>query len=81
MANGPGAASVNGNTVDLTLTKAASVLDSVISTGNNPAQGAAQVLDNVLGADPNGELASNFVGLTSEQERAAFHQPPISPAG
>jgi outer membrane autotransporter protein len=58
----------DGNTVDLTLTKAASVLDSVISTGNNPAQGAAQVLDNVLGADPNGELASNFVGLTSEQE-------------
>lgn len=58
----------DGNTVDLTLTKAASVLDSVISTGNNPAQGAAQVLDNVLSADPNGELASNFVGLTSEQE-------------
>lgn len=58
----------DGNTVDLTLTKAASVLDSVISTGNNPAQGAAQVLDNVLGVDPNGELASNFVGLTSEQE-------------
>ncbi|MBU1330479.1 MAG: autotransporter domain-containing protein [Gammaproteobacteria bacterium] len=58
----------DGNTVDLTLTKAASVLDSVISTGNSPAQGAAQVLDNVLSADPTGELASNFVGLTSEQE-------------
>ncbi|OEC36597.1 outer membrane autotransporter barrel domain-containing protein [Pseudomonas cuatrocienegasensis] len=58
----------DGNTVDLTLTKAASVLDSVISTGNSPAQGAAQVLDNALSADPTGELASNFVGLTSEQE-------------
>lgn len=60
----------DGNTVDLTLAKAetAGVLDSVINTGNNPAQEAAQVLDNVLAEDPTGELASNFIGLTSEQE-------------
>ncbi|MBZ9664825.1 autotransporter domain-containing protein [Pseudomonas sp. LMG 31766] len=60
----------DGNTVDLTLAKAesAGVLDSVINTGNNPAQEAAQVLDNALAEDPTGELASNFIGLTSEQE-------------
>lgn len=60
----------DGNTVDLTLAKAesAGVLDSVINTGNNPAQEAAQVLDNALAVDPTGELASNFIGLTSEQE-------------
>lgn len=60
----------DGNTVDLTLAKAetAGVLDSVINTGNNSAQEAAQVLDNVLAEDPTGELASNFIGLTSEQE-------------
>ncbi len=60
----------DGNTVDLTLAKAetAGVLDSVINTGNNPAQEAAQVLDKALAEDPTGELASNFIGLTSEQE-------------
>ncbi|MDD0842651.1 autotransporter domain-containing protein [Pseudomonas sp. Gutcm_11s] len=58
----------DGNTVDLTLAKAASVLDSVQSTGNNPAEGAANVLDEAIENDPNGELAANFVGLTSEQE-------------
>ncbi|UUY07790.1 autotransporter domain-containing protein [Pseudomonas sp. J452] len=58
----------DGNTVDLTLARAASVLDSVQSTGNNPAEGAAQVLDEVIASDPTGELASQFVGLSSEQE-------------
>lgn len=58
----------DGNTVDLTLAKAATVLDSVQSTGNKPAKGAAKVLDEAIANDPNGELAANFVSLTDEQE-------------
>jgi outer membrane autotransporter protein len=58
----------DGNTVDLTLAKGASVLGRVISPDKNPARNAAQVLDNVLSADPTSELASNFVTLTSDQE-------------
>lgn len=58
----------DGNTVDLTLTKSSSVLDSVINTGNSPARGAAGVLDEAIGNDPDGELAGYFVGLSSEQE-------------
>ena len=58
----------DGNTVDLTLSKGSSVLDSVISVGNGPATGAAKVLDQAIGDDPEGELAGHFVSLTSEQE-------------
>ena len=58
----------DGNTVDLTLVKSSSVLDSVINTGNSPARGAAGVLDEAIGNDPGGELAGYFVGLSSEQE-------------
>ncbi len=58
----------DGNTVDLTLVKSSSVLDSVINTGNSPARGAAGVLDEAIGNDPDGELAGYFVGLSSEQE-------------
>lgn len=58
----------DGNTVDLTLAKSSSVLDSVINTGNSPARGAAGVLDEAIGNDPGGELAGYFVGLSSEQE-------------
>ncbi|SIR06626.1 autotransporter outer membrane beta-barrel domain-containing protein, partial [Aquipseudomonas alcaligenes] len=58
----------DGNTVDLTLSKGSSVLDSVISAGNTPAVGAAKALDQAIGDDPDGELAGHFVGLTSEQE-------------
>ncbi|MBB1519479.1 autotransporter domain-containing protein [Aquipseudomonas guryensis] len=58
----------DGNTVDLTLSKGSSVLDSVINTGNSPAKGAAGVLDEAIGNDPDGELAGYFVGLSSEQE-------------
>ncbi|QKE63678.1 autotransporter domain-containing protein [Aquipseudomonas campi] len=66
----------DGNTVDLTLAAATQphepssglVEDIVTSLGNNPAIGAAQVLDQVIANDPNGELASHFVGLSSEQE-------------
>lgn len=58
----------DGNTVDLTLSKSSSVLDSVINTGNSPAKGAAGVLDEAIGNDPDGELAGYFVGLSSEQE-------------
>ncbi|MFG0379663.1 autotransporter domain-containing protein [Pseudomonas sp. zbq_18] len=61
-------AAKDGNTVDLTLSKSSSVLDSVINTGNRPAKGAAGVLDEAIGNDPDGELAGYFVGLTSEQE-------------
>lgn len=58
----------DGNTIDLTLKKATSVLDSVINTGNTPATDAAGVLDEAIANDPNSELASRFVGLTSEQQ-------------
>ena len=58
----------DGNTVDLTLAKSSSVLDSVINSGNSPARGAAGVLDEAIGNDPGGELAGYFVGLSSEQE-------------
>jgi len=60
----------NGNSVDLVLSssQAVSVLDSVRGTGNTPAQGAASVLDRIITNDPNGELASHFVGLTTQQQ-------------
>ncbi|WP_166363276.1 autotransporter domain-containing protein [Pseudomonas akapageensis] len=44
------------------------VLGSVINTGNNPARGAAHVLDGVISQSPTGELASHFVALTNQQQ-------------
>jgi len=59
----------NGNAVDLTLSAAApAVLASVNNQGNTPATGAATVLDGVIASDPNGALASHFVGLTNQQQ-------------
>ena len=60
----------NGNAVDLVLSSSttASVLSSVHSTGNTPAQGAASTLDRIIANDPNGELANHFVGLTNQQQ-------------
>ena len=71
----------DGNTIDLTLTAAevpvdpeepdtgtGLVEDIVTNLGNSPAIGASRVLDRVIASNPTGELASYFVGLTSEQE-------------
>lgn len=44
------------------------VEEIVTDLGNSPAVGAAQVLDQVIRSSPSGELASHFVGLTSEQQ-------------
>lgn len=60
----------HGNAVDLVLSgsKSASVLDSVRSTGNTPAHGAAATLDQIIANNPNGELAGHFVGLSTRQQ-------------
>ncbi|PSS57033.1 autotransporter domain-containing protein [Pseudomonas sp. BBP2017] len=44
------------------------VEEIVTDLGNAPAVGAAQVLDQVIRSSPSSELASHFVGLTSEQQ-------------
>ncbi|MGZ0783151.1 autotransporter domain-containing protein [Pseudomonas saponiphila] len=66
----------NGNAVDLTLAAAGGsdgspgglVEQSVRNLGNSPALGAARVLDQTFSANPTGELARHFVGLSSERD-------------
>ncbi|MGC5702048.1 autotransporter outer membrane beta-barrel domain-containing protein [Pseudomonas sp. NFXW11] len=66
----------DGNTVDLTLAAAGGsgsagtglVEDSVRNLGNSPAFGAARVLDQAFSANPTGELARHFLGLSSTGE-------------
>ncbi|MBM7063421.1 autotransporter domain-containing protein [Pseudomonas sp. UL073] len=59
----------DGNTVDLTLSAALPQVETITrNLGNTPAAGAARVLDQVFADDPEGELASHFVGLQTEQQ-------------
>ncbi len=57
-------ASYTGTDVNLNISSTGGVLQSVVASGNNPATGAAQVLDQILGANPTGEIASAFLGIT-----------------
>ncbi|SIR90733.1 outer membrane autotransporter barrel domain-containing protein [Aquipseudomonas alcaligenes] len=63
----------DGNTVDLTISATErpgnGLIEGIVTDlGNTPAVGAAKVLDQAIGNDPESELAGHFVGLTSEQE-------------
>lgn len=68
----------NGNNIDLTLQAASqqpdegsggsSVEKIVRNLGNSPAGPAARVLDQAFAQNPQGALASHFIGLTSEQQ-------------
>lgn len=66
----------DGNTVDLTLSSASSsssggaTTTAVINTGSPASLGAATIIDNVIANNPTGELSSNFVNLTTEEEVA-----------
>lgn len=74
-------ATKNGNAIDLTMAAAAqtqpnannptggsSVEQVVNHLGNTPAGPAARALDQAFAQNPSGELASHFVGLTTEQQ-------------
>lgn len=58
----------NGNNVDLTLKAASSTEQVVRALGNSPAGPAATALDQSFARNSGSELASHFVGLTSDQQ-------------
>jgi uncharacterized protein with beta-barrel porin domain len=67
-----------GNQVNLVVAAASSgagsspgtsVFKSTTAQGNVPAAGAANALDNILAANPNGPIATLFQGFTTGQER------------
>jgi len=58
----------DGNTVDLRIARATTVLTSVTNQSNTPATGAAATLDAIINSDPTGSIGSLFGRLTTEQK-------------